>query len=125
MCGGSNDSEDTEESLEWEEHRLPHLLTEYEPKDIFNADETALFYKAISATTYAFQGEAVRGSETPKKLAYSPATCQHEWDREVMTHSYWHSEATHSFEKVSIHKCIVTLINFTHVLYCIYLCRCR
>ena len=63
MCGESN--EETAESLEWEEHTLPHLLTEYEPKDIFNADETALFYKAIPATTYAFQDEAVRGSKTP------------------------------------------------------------
>ena len=54
------------ESQEWEGHRLPHLLTEYKPKDIFNAGKTALFYKAIPATTYAFQGEAVRGSKTPK-----------------------------------------------------------
>ena len=61
-----SDSEETEESLEWEEHRLPHLVTEYEPKDIFGVDETALFYRAIPATTCAFQGEAVRGSMTPK-----------------------------------------------------------
>ena len=66
MCGESNDYEETAESLEWEEHWLSHLLTEYEPKDIFSADETALFYKAISATTYAFQGEAVWGSKIPK-----------------------------------------------------------
>ena len=66
MCGESNDYEDTAESLQWEEPRLPHLLTEYAPKDIFNADETALFYKAIPATIYAFQGEAIRGSKTPK-----------------------------------------------------------
>ena len=47
-------------------NRLPYLLTEYEPKDIFRADETALFYKAIPATAYAFQGKPVRGSKTPK-----------------------------------------------------------
>ena len=49
-----------------EEHRLPHLLTEYEPKDIFYADETDLFYKAIPTTKYAFQDKVVRGSKTPK-----------------------------------------------------------
>ena len=54
------------QSLEWEEHRLPYLLTEYEPKDFFIADETILLYKAIPTTTYAFQGEAVRGSKTTK-----------------------------------------------------------
>ena len=66
MCGESSDYEETTDSLKWEESRLPHLLTKYELKEIFDADETALFYKVIPATTYAFQGEAVRSSKTPK-----------------------------------------------------------
>ena len=42
MCGDANDCEDT---LPWEEDILQPLLAEYEPKDIFSADEAACFFK--------------------------------------------------------------------------------
>ena len=63
MYGESNDCADT---LEWREDVLQHLLTKYEPKDIFNADKTALFYKAVPGRTYAFVGETVTSSKIPK-----------------------------------------------------------
>ena len=42
---------------------LPTLLEEYEPHNIYNLDETALFYKALANRTYAFRNEDVRGSK--------------------------------------------------------------
>ena len=42
---------------------LRPLLQEYEPQDIYNADETALFFKALANRTYAFRSEQVRGSK--------------------------------------------------------------
>ena len=63
MCGDANDCEDT---LTWEEDILQPLLAEYEPKDIFNADETACFFKAMPSRTYAFVGENVTGGKQSK-----------------------------------------------------------
>ena len=63
MCGDSNDCSET---LKWDQDILPYLLTQYDPKDIFIVDETACYYKAILARTYAFVGEAVADSKTPK-----------------------------------------------------------
>ena len=63
MCGEENDCA---EKLEWDQDTLPHLLTLYEPKDIFTTDETACYYKAVLARTYAFIVEAVTVSKTPK-----------------------------------------------------------
>ena len=63
MCGDANDCEDT---LQWEEDILQPLLAEYEPKDIFNADETACLFKAIPSRAYAFVGENVTGGKQSK-----------------------------------------------------------
>ena len=63
MCG---DATDYEYTLQWEEDILQSLLAEYEPKDIFNADETACFFKAMLSRTYAFVGENVTGGKQYK-----------------------------------------------------------
>jgi hypothetical protein len=35
---------------------LPSLLSEYDPKDIFNADECGLFFNLLPGKTHAFKG---------------------------------------------------------------------
>ena len=39
------------------------LLKEYKPNNIYNTDETSLFYKTLANRTYAFSAETVRGSK--------------------------------------------------------------
>ena len=63
MCGDANDCVDT---LPWEGYIIQPLLAEYELKDIFNADETACFFKAMPSRTYAFVGENVTGGKQSK-----------------------------------------------------------
>ncbi|KAL7295851.1 hypothetical protein TKK_0010896 [Trichogramma kaykai] len=36
---------------------LDPILKEYEPRNIFNADETGLFYKCLPSKTYDFKGQ--------------------------------------------------------------------
>jgi hypothetical protein len=45
---------------------LPQLLKDYEPKDIFNADETGLFYKLLLDKTLQFKGEKCHGGKRGK-----------------------------------------------------------
>jgi hypothetical protein len=47
-----------EEVGSWKTGMLPSLLSEYCPKDIFNADECALFFNLLPDKTYAFIGES-------------------------------------------------------------------
>ena len=42
---------------------LKPLLGEYESNDIYNANETSFFYKALANRMYAFSAETVRGSK--------------------------------------------------------------
>ena len=41
------------------ENTLKPLLQEYQPNDIYNADETSFFYKILANGTYAFAYETV------------------------------------------------------------------
>lgn len=50
----------------WTHHTLPELLAQYEHKDIFNADETGLFYKLLPNKTLAFKGERCSGGKQSK-----------------------------------------------------------
>lgn len=45
---------------------LPQLLLDYKAEDIFNADETALFYKLLPNKTFKIIGEACRGTKISK-----------------------------------------------------------
>ena len=40
----------------WNETMLPTLLSKYDLKDIFNADEFGLFYQCLPNKTYHFKG---------------------------------------------------------------------
>ena len=42
---------------------LKSLLQEYQPNDIYNADETSFFYKMLANRTYAFEDETVQDSK--------------------------------------------------------------
>ena len=63
ICG---DSLDCPDYTTFVEQTLLPLMQKYEPRDIYNADETSLFGKMLPQKTYAFKGEAVKGSKTSK-----------------------------------------------------------
>jgi hypothetical protein len=45
---------------------LSSLLSEYNPKDIFNADQCGLFFSLLTDKTYAFIDESCHGSKWSK-----------------------------------------------------------
>ena len=46
----------------WKETVLLPTLARYSPNDIYNGDETALFYKSLPHRTYCFDGDKPAGS---------------------------------------------------------------
>lgn len=50
----------------WITHVLPEFLEQYDEKDIFNADESALFYKASPSGTMAYKGQRPSGMKVNK-----------------------------------------------------------
>lgn len=52
---------------EYRRQILPTLLEGYKPDDVFNADETGLFFKCLPDKTLAFKGEKCQGGKKVKK----------------------------------------------------------
>ena len=52
---------------EWQNHRLPTLLKEFEPEQIFNTDETGLFYRCLPDKTHVFKNEKCAGGKLSKE----------------------------------------------------------
>ena len=50
----------------WKETVLVPTLARYSPNDIYNGDETALFYKSLPHRTYCFDGDKPAGSAKHK-----------------------------------------------------------
>lgn len=50
---------------EWKQ-KLRDLIENYEPKNIFNADETGLFFKCLPDRTMCFKGDACHGGKNSK-----------------------------------------------------------
>lgn len=53
---GEQASADHGSADQWTRNVLPNLITDYEPCDIYNADESGLFYKAVPTGTMAVAG---------------------------------------------------------------------
>lgn len=51
----------------WLRSRLPLLLQEFSPEDIFNCDEAGLFYKCLPDRTHVFKGEKCSGGKMSKE----------------------------------------------------------
>ena len=60
MCGERLDYPDYSQFIE---EVLTPLMEEYEPQNIYSADETSLFYKSLSNHTMSFDSEEVHGSK--------------------------------------------------------------
>lgn len=52
---------------EWRESVLPGLLSRYNPKDIFNMDETGLFFRLVTDKTLDFKGKKCQGGKQSKE----------------------------------------------------------
>lgn len=65
-AAGESKSVDQGVCNQWTED-LPNLLTEYHPKDIYNADETALFFKCLPDKTFTFKGQECHGGKRSKE----------------------------------------------------------
>ncbi len=57
---------DCPDTKEWLEATLPCILAQYEPRDIYNADETGLFFRITPDRTFAFLHEHVPGRKVCK-----------------------------------------------------------
>lgn len=64
---GEKQSADTEAAKIWLKNDLPALLQQYSPKDIFNADETGLFYRGLPNRTFVANGETPSGTKVAKE----------------------------------------------------------
>ena len=60
---GEKSSADVEAAEEWISTVLPQLLQEYEPEDIYNADETGLYYRATPDGSLCYAYEQLSGSK--------------------------------------------------------------
>ena len=65
ICGSKESATPHDELETWKETVLLPTLARYSPNDIYNGDETALFYKSLPHRTYCFDGDKPAGS--PKR----------------------------------------------------------
>ena len=56
----TGESLDCPDYTQFMEEVLTPLLMQYEPQDVYNADETSLYYKCLPDRIYAFEHERVR-----------------------------------------------------------------
>ena len=52
---------------DWKERTLKPVLRRYDPNDVFNADETGLFWRLLPDKTHAFRGELCTGVRRSKE----------------------------------------------------------
>jgi hypothetical protein len=77
VCGEESVSQGDTET--WLDVTLPELLDQFAPENIFNADETGLFYKLQPDKTMTFKGQKCSGGKKTKdRLTLAPSWCQYD-----------------------------------------------
>ncbi|XP_045208819.2 tigger transposable element-derived protein 4-like [Mercenaria mercenaria] len=67
VCGESKSVDLTSDRIQEWNDRLSSILREYSPENIFNADETGLFYRALSDKTLEFKNVDCHGGKQSKE----------------------------------------------------------
>lgn len=67
VLSGESAAADEEAASEWISDNAASLLEQYSPSDIYNADETGLFYEMLPSTTLDFRGQRCHGGKHSKK----------------------------------------------------------
>ena len=63
---GESGGVDLEIVREWKEGKLQEILSTYRAEDIYNADETGLFWLLLPDTSLGFTGQSYHGAKQPK-----------------------------------------------------------
>ncbi|XP_064462137.1 tigger transposable element-derived protein 6-like [Ornithodoros turicata] len=66
VVSGESASADVPEAAVWLEEVLPRILTRYQPRDVYNADESALFYQMLPNRTLFLKGDRCHGAKQSK-----------------------------------------------------------
>ncbi|XP_064462141.1 tigger transposable element-derived protein 6-like [Ornithodoros turicata] len=66
VTSGESASADVASAASWNEECLPHVLSSFDPADIYNADESGLFFQMLPKRTLALKGEACHGGKQSK-----------------------------------------------------------
>ncbi|XP_065284391.1 tigger transposable element-derived protein 6-like [Dermacentor albipictus] len=66
LCGESM-SADVDGAAAWKASNMAGILSNFAPADIYNADETGLFYEMLPARTLDFKGQRCHGGKHSKK----------------------------------------------------------
>ena len=67
LISGEAAAADINAANAWIDKTLPGLLQRYAPEDIYNADESGLFYEGLPNKTLAYKGEKCFGGKLSKK----------------------------------------------------------
>lgn len=65
-ASGESHAADAEQASVWRKDRLPEIMATYEPSDIYNADETGLFFQMVPKKTLALKGDRCHGGKQSK-----------------------------------------------------------
>ena len=64
---GESASVSMEMVTDWKDTKLKALLEKFQPSDVYNMDETGLFYKMIPSTTLHYKGQKCEGGKQSKE----------------------------------------------------------
>lgn len=89
---------DQEELRDWQLNVLQPVIEQYAPKDIYNLDETGLFYQLLPKWTMSFRGEsnffykifrrAMHDWQTQQSSRYCVIMHEHGWKRQASDTHY-------------------------------------
>jgi len=68
---GESSIANPETVMDWKSEELPKIINEYQSKDIFNNDETGLFYNLLSSKTLTYKGDSCHDGKKSKQRVTS------------------------------------------------------
>uniref|UniRef100_A0A914UUZ2 HTH CENPB-type domain-containing protein n=1 Tax=Plectus sambesii TaxID=2011161 RepID=A0A914UUZ2_9BILA len=96
---GEKEAADSAGAVDWMEKVYPDMVKGYNSQDIFNADETGLYFKALPSGTMAVDGEKPYGGKVQKDRITILFLCNQE-SSEKFVYSIGKSKSPRCFQRV-------------------------
>ena len=88
FCKGECNDATESMTAPWKKTVLLTIISNYEPRNIFSADEFGLFSQALPKKTLNLKGEKCSGGKNSKDSTNRPCSCKYDW-RKASNVCHW------------------------------------
>ena len=88
---------------QWRSNVMPELLQQYVPRDVYNADETCIYFRAVPDGTLSFSTDRLSGRKKAKERVTALVCANMDWSKGLQSNGTYYEGWVNNLDKLLYH----------------------